>query len=263
MPDPVQTPQTTESQPLADAAAAAARAAAASPSTATTQTETSSAAKTAPEWLAGHETYWDGEKGELKGSDLAKSLKEASDLKASIQAERAGIPETADKYALDLPKDYKLPDGFEIKSDDARIVALRDAAKELDIPQEKFSKLFSKVVQAQVAVETQNRDMITRAVAARDAALGANGAARVDAAQNFLSTFSDDPTVQKQYHAMLFTPAIIELVEHFASASRSGGIPPFTPKGRESAAGDGKPANWGSMSTVDRSVWLRANSQKK
>lgn len=207
-----------------------------------------------PDWLP--ETYWDGAGNAPKSADIAAALKEAEEFRAA----RAAVPETADKYSLDLPKDFKLPEGFEVKADDPRIGMLREAAKEAGLDQTKFTQMFAKLAQADAAAQKAQQDLIAQGKAARDEALGPQAAQRIEALHSSFDAMFDADT-SKQLKDTLILPKQIEAMEKLVVAVKNGGVPGFNGKGRDAPRTDGKPEGWDGMSPVDRLTWLRANGQ--
>lgn len=197
--------------------------------------------------------FWDPKAG-VKTDALIKSFGELSALKADLDAKTALVPATADAYALELPKDYKLPEGWVLDAESPAFKAGREFAKANGLSQEQFSGLARVYVDAQVAERTANEKLITEATTARDKALGTNGPARVEALNRwFTSAFGDQ--VGKQLGNTLFTPDIVGAFEKLMTATVSQGLTSFVQTGRTGGRSDGKPENWDQMSPVDRRAY--------
>ena len=105
-----------------------------------------------PDWAP--EKFWDTKSNSLKVTELAKAYGEVEkrqfmrtdDLKKSIEREfheqrTANRPAKADDYKLELPKDFKLPEGtkLEFRQDSPLTKFWRDFAYENGLNQEQFS----------------------------------------------------------------------------------------------------------------------------
>lgn len=131
---------------------------------------------TPPTAPAGLEAFWDGEKAALKVEDLAK-------LVSDDQARRAGIPEGPDGYKLELPAEFKLPDGLTFKPADTPLgQSVRSIAHEFGLPQAGLSKLLAAYVDAQAKEHQQ----VAADIAAEQAKLGPNRDARFSAMDGWL-----------------------------------------------------------------------------
>lgn len=136
---------------------------------------------------AGLESFWDGEKGALKVEDLAK-------LVSDDQARRAGIPEGPDGYKLELPADFKLPDGLIFEQADTPLgQSVRAIAHEFGLPQAGLSKLLAAYVDSQAKEHQQ----VAADIAAEQAKLGPNRDARFTAMDGWIKANLPD------HHAIL------------------------------------------------------------
>lgn len=141
----------------------------------------------APAAPAGLESFWDGEKGALKVEDLAK-------LVSNDQARRAGIPEGPDGYKLELPADFKLPDGLTFEQADTPLgQSVRAIAHEFGMPQAGLSKLLAAYVDSQAKEHQQ----VAADIAAEQAKLGPNRDARFTAMDGWIKANLPD------HHAIL------------------------------------------------------------
>jgi hypothetical protein len=135
------------------------------------------------------DSYWDATANALKvdPSVLARDLKERDELKAFKATEdsrRLTLPADANAYKIELPADFKPPEGvtFEFKADDPLLVQARALAHQSGMSQDNFSKMLSVYAAAQV----QDQATITAAKQAEINKLGVNGPARVDAVTAWL-----------------------------------------------------------------------------
>jgi hypothetical protein len=134
------------------------------------------------------DSYWDATANALKvdPANLVKDLKERDDLRAFKAAEdsrRLTLPQTADAYKVELPQDFKPPEGvtFEWKNDDPLLVQAKALAHQAGMSQADFSKMLSVYAASQV----QDQAVIQAARTAEINKLGVNGPARIDSVINW------------------------------------------------------------------------------
>lgn len=173
--------------------------------------------------------FWDADKGEVRYGDLGKRFEELTSFKAQQDERLAGVPEKADDYKLELPPDFKLPDGttFTIDDKDPAIPLLRQFAHDEKLPQSTVSKL--------LAIEAQRRaqelDAQVAAVQAEEKALGANFPQRKAAMEAFLRT----NIPQDQYDAirpLLTTAKAFEALEGLIEKATTGAVADGNPNGQ-------------------------------
>ena len=207
-----------------------------------------------PEGLA--DDYWDAEKNAVKFGDVAAHLKEFSELRKANEERAAQVPKDG-AYELKLPADVQLPDGFAINEADPLLSEWKSFATENQLTQEQFSKALAmdlKVKQAQHAA-------LQDALKQRDAQLGPNGAARVDALRKFFDAQAGgDAALASQLKDTLWTPQIIGWMEAVQNALVNQGVGALT---RASGAppASSLPANWGKMTFEQRMAWHDANNK--
>lgn len=167
--------------------------------------------------------FWDETSGQVKFSDIGASFEELSALKTQ-QAERlAGVPETADGYKLELPADFKLPDGvqFEIDANDPAIGQLREFALAEKLPQ----SVVSKILAIEAGRRASELDAAVKAVTAEEKALGANFPQRKAAAEAFLRT----SLTEDQYNGIksfVTSAKAFEAIETLIEKATAGGGSP-------------------------------------
>lgn len=233
---------TTSPETLRDSGQAAALATAAAPQ--------STPPKVRPEGLP--DSFWDKDKSEIKLSDFTKSYEELRQAKAEVDARRALIPAQPDLYKPELPKDLKLPQGMEVKTDDPLYLSVRDMAHAKGWTQADFSD----AIGVYAKIEAAKQETLQSAIKARDEALGVNGPQRVDDLKKwFNATFGE--TIGQQFSQTLFTPSIISGFEKMRDALSRQGVRKFDASGREAVEGrtDGRPDNWESLTALDRRMW--------
>jgi hypothetical protein len=147
---------------------------------------------------------------ELTADDL-KGLMERRGLEES---RKATLPKDAASYNLDLPADFKLPDGvaWQWNLNDPVLTPLIGQAKEWafanGVNQEGFSKMMSLFAASQI----HEQQLINRARSAEVGKLGANAAIRVDAVTTFLRGHLGDAHA-KAIQSGLHTAAQIQAFE--------------------------------------------------
>lgn len=229
------------SLPLSDPSSSPAPAAQASPAPAapaaasqSTPNNPAPAAAARPEGVP--DSYWDTTANALKVDPtvLARDLKERDDLKAFKATEdsrRLTLPQNADGYKIELPADFKPPEGvtFQFKADDPLLVQAKALAHQSGMSQDNFSKMLSVYAAAQV----QDQATISAAKQAEITKLGVNGPARVDAVTAWLKGVGG-PDAEILCRTLDFAPvagtvmAFERLMQKFSSQGGSG----FTQNGR-------------------------------
>ena len=127
----------------------------------------------------------------VASSIAPEELQGLRDAKATLDARNAAKPASADKYALTLPEDVKLPEGVEVKFDDSNPAAaeFKAFAHEAGLSQAEVSRLLgiwakSEGGKAEATKATQAAE--TERVAAELKTLGDNAQQRVTTAVQFL-----------------------------------------------------------------------------
>lgn len=195
---------------------------------------------------------WDGDKKAPKADDL----KSVFDARKADDERRAALPQKPEDYKTEFAKDFKLPDGWEVKADDPMWKLGKELAHKHGWTQDQLNDLATGYVQNQIGQHTA----LVEATKQRDASLGPNGGARVEALNTwFKGVFGDQ--VGAQFAQTLFTKDIIEGFEKVQSTLARQGVTSFSNVGRDGGRTDGKPANWESLSPVDRLTWTRTNQK--
>jgi hypothetical protein len=209
--------------PAPAAAAPAAPAAASPPGT----TSPSGEPAKRPEGLP--EQFWD-EKGGLKVDDLTKHLGELTALKAAHDSKLAAMPEKPDGYELKLPADLKFEggDGFTLDPNDPLVNFGREVAHAMGADQAGFEKIVGMYAQQKVA-ETK---LIEGLAAKQTEALGPKGAERQSAVKNWIAA-KLGPDALPIFEGPLVTKVGVEKLEALMRLASGGGMPSFTPVGRE------------------------------
>lgn len=153
-------------------------------------------------------------------------------FKAAEDSARLSKPQKPEDYALELPKDFKAPAGFEFKLDPngplvgpAKAFALKHG-----LSKDAFHDLTALYAGNEIT-RLQHLDEVAKAEVAK---LGAAGTARVGAIQTWLkATVGEDSA--KAVNAMMVTAAHVEAFEKMMKIVQSQGTHGFSQQHREHA----------------------------
>jgi hypothetical protein len=202
------------------------------------------------------DSYWDAEKNTLKidRTALAKDLKERDELKTFKAAEdvrKGALPQKADDYKLELPKDFKPPAGTEFKLDDKNpaLGQLKAVAHKHGLSQDAVNELIGVYAGDKVGADAA----IATARAAEIAKLGTSAPARVDAVVNWLTGIdsSADKGDAKALAGMLVTARHVEAFERIITRLTNQGTAAFSQQHR-TAPDDNKIPGFENMSFEQR-----------
>ena len=115
-----------------------------------------SPAPTRPSYIP--ETHWDATANKVRDdAALEAHFNQVLARDAAAQSKLLTLPQNADAYKVELPKDFTPPPGVEYKFNDGDplLAQARTLAHELGIPQEGFSKLLGLYAGTQVATAQQ------------------------------------------------------------------------------------------------------------
>lgn len=227
------------SPPAADAASAA--------STSSQTAQPTAVAR--PDWL--DESAWDAEKNSVKLDALQERFTKLSAFEKAEADRAAALPEKADDYGF-LPDDYKPPEGVQIDKDAPVWNLAREFAKENGWTKEQFAKNADFFIRAQAESFKAQQNLITEAMKARDAALGENGAARIDGVLKGFEAIAggDDAAKQlvgTQLKYWLNTPEQVVFAEKLLKALSDQGVTSFSASGRGGGDGEKLPDGYETM----------------
>lgn len=117
------------------------------------------------------DAYWDEATNAIKPEAYAR----LAELEAAAAAAKEGVPESADKYVLELPEPVVGLDGNPVAFDpeDPLVKAILPAFHEAGVPQAAMSKILQAYAAQEVAAAKAESDAATAYVAAEQAKLGA------------------------------------------------------------------------------------------
>ena len=216
---------------------------------------------TRPDWAPA--TAWDDKAG-LNREAFDKYWKDEVSPKlvrdAAEQVRRNALPKAED-YKLELPKDYKLPEGltFELDTKAPELARFRQLAAEKGLDQETVTQLMGLYGETQVS----SRQAIEAARAAEVQKLGANGPSRVTAIQNFLTSIVGDERA-RAIGAGMASARQVEAFEALASRYLSQGAGQYSRAHSEPPpAASPSDEDWGRMSAAERLDYARRHDQSK
>jgi hypothetical protein len=207
-----------------------------------------------PEYVP--ENFWDTTGGKIKDDKAFGSwINEHVAFKAADDSRKLSLPQNADAYKVELPADFKPPEGidFKFKSDDPLLSQARTMAHKMGISQESFSSLLGLYAGGQVATQQQ----IQAARTAEVAKLGTTGPARVAAVTTWAKAILGDAG-GAQFAARMFTAGDVENVEKLITRFGSQGSGAFRTTGREADVagrlpdGEAGEKQWSSMTYSQR-----------
>lgn len=155
---------------------------------------------------------------------------------AAEQVRRNALPQKPEDVKIELPKEFKLPEGmkFEFDASKPEFSKLQAAAVKHGLSSEAVTDLVGVYAETLVGSEST----LAAAKAAEIAKLGNNGPARVTA----LGTFFDGIGAPEMKQ-MLVTESIVRAAEKLVAKFSSQGVASFRQDGREPQQGGGKVSN--------------------
>lgn len=171
------------------------------------------------------EQFWDDKGGGLKQQEFGSHYAELSGFHKDHTARLAEIPAKAEDYPLDLPADFKRPEGFDYALDpkDPMVAAARDWALENKLTKPAFQSLVA--LKAKIdAAEVEN---FNAAVARQKKELGPDHAARVQALGRQLSAAIGDDGLTQAIMGTLFTAKQVLAFERLMQNVNHQGVVPI------------------------------------
>lgn len=188
-------------------------------------------------------------------ADAEKYVREHVAFKAAEDSRRLTLPQKPEDYKLQLPKDFKAPQGIEFvpNENDPLLPLAREFAKEAGLSQEQFEKL----VGFKAAIEIGNRQQMDAARADQLQKLGVNGTARKTALDTWLNA-TLGPELGKHMSEFTFTAQQVEGFEKIMANARNQGVgnPPNGHRDPE-APGKVSQADYDRMSFSERADYAK------
>jgi hypothetical protein len=183
----------------------------------------------------------EGERGEKirfgETEYTAKEISEAVAFKAEQDLRKAQIPATAAEYKLELPQDFKLPNGAQVQvapvTDPIKGPAMR-AFQEWSFKNGLSQTQFGEALGLYASATSNEQIAIANAAQREMEAAGVNAPVRVDAVSLWLK--SDYPGAAKAFIATLATSKQLDAWESIITRSVNGGAGSFSRRGNEPEA---------------------------
>lgn len=225
----------------------------------TTTQQTQATAPSRPEWLP--ESFWDDKSG-IKHKEFGDHFAQLATRDAAEQVRRNALPQKAEDIKLDLPKDFKLPQGIEFKfqQDAPELSKFKDIALKRGLDQDTISDLIGVYAETQVA----SQSTLAAAKQAQVEKLGANGPARITALQNFFAGLIGEQDA-KHIGSMLVTADIVQAAERMVAKFSSQGGARFSQAHRDAPDQPGRvnDEQWNRMSDAERLDYSRRFPQSQ
>lgn len=177
---------------------------------------------------------------------------------AAEQVRRLALPQKPEDVKIELPKEFKLPEGMEFKFDASKpeFSKLQSAAVKHGFSQDAVTDLVGVYAETLVGSEAT----LNAAKQAEISKLGANGPARVTA----LGTFFDGIGAGEM-KGMLVTAGIVQAAEKLVAKFSSQGAASFSQAHREPGGAGTKPTEeqWGKMTPAQRMDYTNSVDQSK
>ena len=200
------------------------------------------------------ESYWDASAGKVKEAEFENHFNELQTRVAAEESRRLTLPAKPEDYKIELPKDFKLPQGVEFKLDISNPLWAQGQAwaQKHGLSQEAFAEAIALVAGDRVGTEAQ----IVQARSAEIGKLGANGQARITAVETWAKGMLGQETGAR-FVSRLFTSADVQMAE--ALISKFTGAGTFRQGGREPPETPGKltEEQYNKLSIPDRIAYAR------
>jgi hypothetical protein len=227
------------------------------PSPAPTPVPTPPAAVARPDYIP--EAHWDATANKVKDeAALTAHFNQIIARDAAAQSQALSRPQTPDAYKVELPGDFKAPEGLDFKFNDADplLAQARTLAHESGMSQEGFSKFLGLYAATQVA----SKQEVLNAHNAEVAKLGPNGPARVTAVTTVLKGVLGE-TEGKQLASRLFTASDVQIAEKLVAKLTGAGV--FQANGRmppEGSPGKVTEAQYAAMTPAQKWDYMRSHN---
>lgn len=197
---------------------------------------------------------------------MGARFKELSDAHTAAETARAALPKTPGDYKVEFSEEFKktVPTDFEVDLKNPIWKPYAELAHKYGFTQEQFNEGASLYAQAQIGERAAMQSAIDTHKAAEESKLGENHLSRTSAIHQWIDANADSPEdAEIIKNASINNAAIVKFLEKNISALQSGGITKFNTVGRDDGRRlDGKPANWDSMSDIDKRTWDLSNPSK-
>ncbi len=204
-------------------------------------------------------------KGEPKGKEFAEHLNAQSARLAAEDSRRLALPQTPEAYKIELPADFKAPQGIDFKFDDADPLLAQARGVMHDIDQGKLSgqEAFSKLLGLYAGAQVNSEAEVQTARAAEMAKLGPTSTARVTAIETFFSAVLGSAEDGKAVSSRMFTAADVARMEKVVAKFASQGTASFSQQHRDHSVNKVTPEQYEKMSYSERKDYATQHSNGK
>lgn len=187
-------------------------------------------------------------------TEFEKTVNERNEyaaLKAVEDSKALTLPQTPEAYAHELPADFKLPEGIDVKIDanDPAMAAAKAWAHANKVPQAEFSKLLA----LNAGILAAKEQKVAALSSAHLEGLGAAKEARIDAVTRWLTNSYGEKA--KPIIATLATKDHVEVFESIMQKVTSQGSAGFSQNGRVVETGKVSDESWSKMSYGDKKAY--------
>jgi hypothetical protein len=198
--------------------------------------------------------------GEMEFSE--QELRDFLTSKADAELRKASLPATPADYKADLPANFEMPKGVDVKIDetDPLLIDARAWAHSKGLDQATFSEMVGLYATAKAKEAAQ----LNAAHAAEIAKMGANGTQRVTALEQWLRGMVGDKLAGPM-RTMMVTADIVKGLETLQHKFSSQGAASFSQSHRVPAdpAGRVSDEQWATMSPAARLDYARSHDQSQ
>lgn len=200
------------------------------------------------------ESFFDPTTGSVKEKEFAEHLNAQTARIAAEDSRKLALPQTPEAYKVELPADFKAPQGIEFKFNDADplLAQARGVMHDIDhgklSGQEAFSKLLGLYAGAQVNSEAE----VQTARSAEMAKLGPTSTARVTAIETFFSAVLGSAEEGKAVSSRMFTADDVARMEKVVAKFASQGTAGFSQQHRDHTTGRVTPEQYDKMSYSEK-----------
>lgn len=201
-----------------------------------------------PEYVP--ESHWDATAGKVKDDKALSSwINEHVAYKAAQDSRRLTLPQTPEAYKVELPADFRPPEGMDYKFNDADPLLGQARSVMHDIDQGKLSgqEAFSKLLGLYAGAQVSSEQTIAQGRAAEVAKLGAAGTARVTAVNTWL-----DANGLSDMKSGMITAGHIAGFEKIMAKLQSQGGASFNTRGREVDDGKISDVEYGKLTYTEK-----------
>ena len=187
-------------------------------------------------------------------TEFEKTVNERNEyaaFKAAEDSKALTLPQTPEAYAHELPADFKLPAGIDVKIDanDPAMAAAKAWAHANKVPQAEFSKLLA----LNAGILAAKEQKVAALSAQHLEGLGAAREARIDSVTRWLTASFGEKS--KPLVATLATKDHVEVFESIIQKLTSQGSAAFNANGRVVETGKVSDEAWSKMSYGDKKAY--------